>query len=209
MTRLHDSGNTLGTIFTPCHTAAVDLFSPSTPSSNSSMAHRASSPTSLSSTSVQQPSGPAYWLPRPSSSPAPTSMRSTGSGHVAVFTFFANSVRPAPAFSFPPPRPAAPVDIVPEPVVDDGPPGITAAPAPMRNARRWSAYTWSAPPSGPSWRSWTPVESEEWIGEEGPDADGMPAASDSDTVGHGGVEEAGEKPAENGSGGSLIVWPER
>jgi hypothetical protein len=212
MINVHHSGNTLGTIYTPCQAAAEGLFSPLTSSSSSSATHRGSSPAPLSSTRPQHPSGPAYWLPRPSSDPASaphTSTRATDGGRVAVFTFFAGSVRPAPGFLFPPQRPAAPADLTPEAVADDGPPGITVAPAPARNARRWSAYTWSAPPSGPSWRSWTPVESDEWGGDDSTDADGTPAASDSGTVGPGGAEETGEKPGEGGFGGAGLVRPER
>ncbi|THH18604.1 hypothetical protein EW146_g2423 [Bondarzewia mesenterica] len=116
-------GNTLGTIYTPCQTAAEGLFLPPTSLAPSAHSH----PYNSGPFSLRGPSGPAYWLPpaqhprlpsasstSPSSSTASSSASSSPSTarnpHFAIYTFFSGNVRSSPGFSFPAPIPApAPV----------------------------------------------------------------------------------------------------
>ncbi|KAI0940347.1 hypothetical protein AcV5_001481 [Taiwanofungus camphoratus] len=94
-------GNTLGTRYLPCQAASEGIFSRS-----SSGAPRTSRPL--------QPSGPHYWRSHPSAPHAPLSASSfTRSASFYVYTFFADHVSSAPAYSFPelPKRLSPPADI--------------------------------------------------------------------------------------------------
>ncbi|KAI0065963.1 hypothetical protein BV25DRAFT_1989029 [Artomyces pyxidatus] len=70
---LSRSGNTLGTIYTPCQAAADGLFSPSstTPTDAPVTPAPANPPQTPSSPSPRRPAGPAYWLPRSPQALAP------------------------------------------------------------------------------------------------------------------------------------------
>ncbi|KAI0043465.1 hypothetical protein FA95DRAFT_1563261 [Auriscalpium vulgare] len=122
-------GNTLGTVYSPCQTAAEGLF-PSSPGSTSSLhaQHLPSHPPHAAR--PREPCGPSYWLPRHSNvmfSPPPASVAPQGepsnpgnppssetpplgdgsdqtASRRVIYTFFATHVRSSPSFSFPPPE---------------------------------------------------------------------------------------------------------
>lgn len=118
------SGNPLGTRYKPCKTAAEGIFSgrPRTPAG------------------PVHPEGPRYWHTHPRRT-APTS------SHFYVYTFFAASVTPSPAYAFPPrlahhhqPSVPPPQPLYQPPPLDaEAPPfdsmvfdrGVTASPTPL------------------------------------------------------------------------------
>lgn len=182
------SGNPLGIIYVPCQAAADGLsISPQTISSVPPLTGRTQTTQNEPSA---QPSGPSYWLP--------TCQRRRNAVAEEIYTFFSESVRAAPEFTFPP-RPSS--EVPPSWTWSTRPPSPTT-PVPLASQHPPTMST--PPPFAPPWWSYRlsadPLRSHY--------GDGDTTTQGDDEVDVDGAEKPEDGPDHGGGSASPFRWVE-